>query len=376
MTVRRPVITAVLTVLLAFTATAGALLLGGGDGGRPVAAADAQAERAAALTERGIAKMKRHDFSGALVDARAARAAAPDAVRPFGVLVDALVELGRYDEAAVALQEMVDRKPGLDSYARVSYVRELHGDLAGAAAAMRRAVSAGGDVPESTAAVRALLGDVELLRGRTRAARREYRAALRLVPGHPASVYGLARADVASGRLDRAARRLRPLAAEQAEPGYALALAEVELARGDRAAGRRALDRNRELERTERAAGTRTAVERAIVEADHGSPQLAVDVARQGWAESPSVRAADALGWALVRAGRPGAGLAWAQRALKLGSRDPAFLFHAGVAAARAGREGAARRWLGEVVRRTPRFHPLHGPQARRELARLGADAV
>ena len=408
MIVRRSFIT-VAVALLAFAATAGALLLSGEGGGRsPGAAADtveahvAVANRelkkaratndsaafaragealdralvlnprdAEALTLRGTLRMSHHDFSGALVDARAAQAAAPDAVKPLGVVVDALVELGRYDEAARALQQMVDRKPGLDSYARVSYVRELRGDLAGAAAAMRAAVSAGGDVPETTAAVRALLGDVELVRGRTQDARRSYRAALRLVPRHPHSVHGLARADVATGHLARAARRLRPVVAEQAEPGYAVTLGEIELALGRRAAGQRALDRARELERIEREGGTHTAVERAIVEADHGSARLAVAVARQGWAESPSVRAADALGWALVKAGRPEAGLVWAQRALKLGSRDPSFLFHAGVAASRAGRADLARRWLGDVVQRAPGFNALHGPQARRELMRL-----
>src|SRR4051812_10515074 len=55
-----------------------------------------------ALTERGALALSRHDFRGALADARAARAAAPDVNKPFGVLVDALVELGRYREAGRA----------------------------------------------------------------------------------------------------------------------------------------------------------------------------------------------------------------------------------------------------------------------------------
>ncbi|HEX8208204.1 MAG TPA: hypothetical protein VF587_19230, partial [Solirubrobacteraceae bacterium] len=54
---------------------------------------------------------------------------------------------------------------------------------------------------------------------------------------------------------------------------------------------------------------------------------------------APSVGAAHALGWALTRAGRPRAGLRWALRSLRLGSRDPRFLRHAAIAARRAGRD-------------------------------------
>ena len=52
--------------------------------------------------------------------------------RRAAIRVDALVELGRYDEAERELQAMIDRKPNLAGYARVSYLRELHGDLDGA----------------------------------------------------------------------------------------------------------------------------------------------------------------------------------------------------------------------------------------------------
>ena len=91
---------------------------------------------AGALTERGALELSRHHFRAALADAQRVRALAPEVNKPFGVLVDALVELGRYGAAGRALQAMVDLKPNLDAYARVSYFRELHGDLPGAASAL------------------------------------------------------------------------------------------------------------------------------------------------------------------------------------------------------------------------------------------------
>ena len=97
----------------------------------------------------------------------------------------------------------------------------------------------------------------------------------------------------------------------------------------------------------------------------------AVALARRAWAAAPSVRAADALGWALTRAGHPVEGLASARRALHLGSRDAMFLFHAGVAARDAGRSDLARRWLAASLRDNPRFSPLYAPQAKRMLEAL-----
>ena len=75
-------------------------------------------------------------------------------------------------------------KPSLPAYARVSYHRELHGDLAGAVEAMRFAVSAGGSA-SSNAYVETLLGDLQLARGRVTAATRGYRGALRDLPSFP-----------------------------------------------------------------------------------------------------------------------------------------------------------------------------------------------
>jgi tetratricopeptide (TPR) repeat protein len=312
----------------------------------------------AALTERAVLELARHDFRAALRDARAARRLAPDTNAPFGPLVDALIELGRYREAGRALQTMVDRKPGLASYARVSYWRELHGDLAGARRAMALARSAGGDVPEHAASVDALLSHLDLVRGRLRAAERGARSALARVPGYPPAEAALARVQIARGDLPAAIRRLRRLVARLPLPEHAIALGEAEIAAGRPAAGRRDLALVRAEHRLLAAAGVDTDAEIAVFEADHGSPRRAVRLARRAWAAAPGIRAADARGWALTRAGRPREGLRWARRALALGSRDPVFLAHASLAARAAGERAETARLLA-AARRSPALPPL-----------------
>ena len=309
---------------------------------------------AGTLTGLGALALARHDFEGGLRYGLRARAAAPEVVRPLGVIVDAQIELGRYDAAARTLQRMIDLKPNLASYSRVSYFRELQGDLAGAVEAMRLAASAGGDAPENFAYVQTLLGNLELERGRPAAASRAYRLALARYAGYAPAQAGLARVAAASGRLGDAIGRYRAVVARLPLPEYVIALGETELAAGRVAAARRDFALVAAEQRIQRANGVDVDVEIALFEANHGDPQRAVVLARRARANAPSVRSADALGWALTRAGRPAAGLEWAQRALALGSADPAFLYHAGMSARAAGRADLARRWLEQSLARTP----------------------
>jgi tetratricopeptide (TPR) repeat protein len=315
--------------------------------------------------------LARHDFRAGLRFGIEAHRLAPAVVRPLGVVVDAQVELGRYGEAARTLQRMVDEKPNLASYSRVSYFRELHGDLGGALRAMRLAVAAGGDAPENVAYVQSLLGDLELQLGHVGAAGMAYRRALYEFPGYAAADAGLARVDAARGRLGAAIARMRDVVARLPLPQYVIALGEDELAAGRRGAALRDLALVGAERRLLASAGVNTDAEIALYEADHGSPRRAAALGRRAYAAAPSVRSADALGWALTAAGRPAEGLSYARRALRLGSRDALFLYHAGTAARGAGRTAEARRYLTRALALNPRFSPLYAPRAQRALRSL-----
>jgi tetratricopeptide (TPR) repeat protein len=288
----------------------------------------------------------RHDFQGQLRLGLDAQRLMPETVRAFPEIADAQIELGRYEAAERTLQRALDLKPNLSAYARVSYFRELHGDLEGAAEAMRLAVSAGAGAPENVAYVQVLLGDLELQRGRTRAARLAYVSALRSLPGYPAGLVGLARADAAGGDLGRAAARLRRATERLPLTATLVLLAEVERALGNDAAAQGALAAAAAQQGMLSDGSVRPDAEAVLFAADFGSPERAVMLGRRVWRAAPSVRSADALGWALTRAGRPREGFVFARRALRLGSRDPLFRLHAGIAAREAGLEAPAARHL------------------------------
>jgi tetratricopeptide (TPR) repeat protein len=321
-----------------------------------------------ALTAAGTLALARHDFRAGLRYGLRAHRAAPELVEPYPVIVDARVELGRYEGAGRALQRMVDIKPGLASYARVSYFRELHGDLPGALAAMRLAVSAGGQAGENVAYVQTLLGNLELQLGHVGSARRAYEQALARFGGYVPAQAGLARTDVARGHLAAAIRRYRRVVERLPLPEYVIGLGEAEQVSGRSAQAHRDFALVDAEQRLLAANGVNTDVELALFGADHGSATRAVGVARRAWAQAPSVRAADALGWALTRAGRPDEGLRWGRRALALGSRDPSFLYHAGMTARAAGRPAAGARLLRRALASRAALSPLAARRAEAAL--------
>jgi tetratricopeptide (TPR) repeat protein len=216
-----------------------------------------------------------------------------------------------------------------------------------------------------------LLGNLELQRGRLRQSELSYRAAVARFAGYVPAQAGLARVAAARGDLRGAIHRYRAVVARLPLPEYVVALGETELAAGRAAEARRDFALIGVEERLLQAAGVDTDVDLAVFESSHGSPARGVALARRAWAAAPSVRSADALGWALTRSGRPGTGLTYARKALRLGSRDPIFLFHGAVAARAASRTTLARRWLAHGLADNPRFSPLYAPQAKRMLEGL-----
>ena len=325
---------------------------------------------AGALVERAGLALSRHDFRLGLDLARRAQRLEPAGVAALPPLVDALVELGRHDEAERTLQQLVDRKPTLSAYARVAYLRELRGDLGGAASALALAAAASGPAAENVAAIEVLRGDLALVRGRRTDARRAYAMALALVPAYAPAEAGRARLAAFDGDLRGAVARWRRLVARLPLPEYAIALGEAELAAGRVRAAREDLALVRAEQGLLSGAGVNRDAELALFEADHGDRALAVRLARRAWAAAPGVRSADAVGWALTRAGRPREGLKWAALARRLGSADPLFAFHAGVAARAAGDAAAGRRLLRAALAHGLATHPWHARAARRILRR------
>ncbi len=317
----------------------------------------------------GLVASSRHRFRDALAYGRRAAAMLPGSARPYGVIGDSLLELGRYDEAFAVFDRMVSRRPNLASYSRIAYARELTGDRAGAISAMRLALDAAAGEPDATAWARVEIAKLHLNGGRFELARRHLAAALRASPGYPTARVELAHIDVAKGRLGRALGQAER-AAEALATGDSLAVYADLLDRaGRRAAAREQRERILELDRELRAGGVRIDLDLARYQADNGvRPRETVALARTARARTPSVVADDVLAWALARAGRCEEALPIARRALRLGTEDGLLYFHRGYAEGCAGNRAAMRAWYAKALALSPAFSVRWEPVARAAL--------
>ena len=126
----------------------------------------------AAMVGIGTLALARHDFTAALSWGERAHEVNPAHAPALGVIGDAQIELGRYDEAVATFQAMVDLRPDLASYSRVSYARELYGDRPGAIAAMEQAAQAGAGRAENVAWTQVQIGNLHASGGDLDSARR------------------------------------------------------------------------------------------------------------------------------------------------------------------------------------------------------------
>jgi tetratricopeptide (TPR) repeat protein len=149
--------------------------------------------RPRAMTGLGAAALGRHEFQQALELAQRSLEMDPAYASAYGVMGDAQLELGQYDNAGTSFQAMVDLKPDLGSYARVARLRELRGDTAGAIEAMQLAVAAGPFKSEATAWAKVQLGNLYFSSGRLNDAVEQYQAALREFDGYYLALASLGR---------------------------------------------------------------------------------------------------------------------------------------------------------------------------------------
>jgi tetratricopeptide (TPR) repeat protein len=298
----------------------------------------------------GALALSRHDFRLGLKLGRRAVALSPSTAAGYGVVGDALVELGRYTTAFATFDRMVSLKPSVSSYARVSYARELLGDIPGASRAMELAVESAVGEPEALAWSHTQLGKLYWTHGRIAAAAHEYRLALEVRPAYPSALNALALVEAARGRRTQAIALARRASEILPLPQYVASLGD--LLRGSAAKRQYALVQA--IARLERAGGVNVDLEIALFDIDHGVRVDTVALARAAHAARPSIDGDDVLAWALARDGQCAEALHYSQHALRLGTRDAQKFFHRGVIERCLGHPAAAKQWFARARATNP----------------------
>ncbi len=180
-----------------------------------------------ALMTKASVELSQHEFSTALETGKKAVAINPFNANIYGVLVDAYVEQGDYQKAVEMADKMISIRPDLRSYARVSYLREIHGDIEGAIEAMEMAITAGYPGQEATCWARMTMGELLELYGDQEGAKKQYEMALKERPDYPFAIAALADIELARKNYDEAETLLKKACAIIPEVSFFESLAHL-----------------------------------------------------------------------------------------------------------------------------------------------------
>ena len=325
-----------------------------------------------AIGGQGALALARHQFLSALDWGERAKQINPDRPYAYGVIADAQIELGRYSEAVDTLQAMVDLRPDMSSYSRISYIRELHGDTSGALDMMQRAVDGGVPNAENTAWTRTQLGTLYFNMGKLDQAEIEYEHTLLDRPGYVYALAGLGRVRAAQGRNDDAIKLLKQATDIVPMPDFVITLGDLYKRTGQQDAALKQYKLVGVIEKLYQANGVDLDMESALFNADHNQDlEGTVALARKAYADRPSIQGADVLAWTLYKVGNYQEAQKFSQQALQLGTRDALKFFHAGMIAYQLGDEAHAREYLAQALAINPYFSLLYSDEAQQTLRAL-----
>lgn len=180
-----------------------------------------------AMTTKAGVLLSQHEFQQALILGKQAVQINPYNSNIYGVLVDAYVELGDYESAVLMADKMISVRPDLRSYARVSYLREIHGDVVGAKEAMRMAVESGFPSFEQTAWTQLTLGELYETYGEEDKAFQVYNSILTTRENYPFAIAAKASVMMRKEKYDEAEKLLEQGIAIIPEVGFYEQLAHI-----------------------------------------------------------------------------------------------------------------------------------------------------
>jgi tetratricopeptide (TPR) repeat protein len=290
-----------------------------------------------------------HEFPAALDAAVELNKKVPDDVMVYGLLADANVELGNYNDAETSAQWMLNLRPGnLPALIRAAHLRELFGDVEGAYELMDLAYQS--TPPTETAERAAILtqmGHLRFASGNADVAEKLLQQALTASPGYPLALANLAQLRIAQKRYQDAVALLQQRYQSVHRPGNLYDLAEaLELARRDREAKKAfsEFEADALLE-----SGRKDNANRDLIfyYADRAhQPAKALKMAEAEFAWRHDVYTLDAYAWALHANGQNAEARKQMEAALSVGIRDAKIFLHAGAIALKAGDRTAAEYYL------------------------------
>lgn len=269
----------------------------------------------------------------------------PYAAIGYGVLCDALVELGMYDEAVKTCDKMMSIRPDLRSYARVSYLRELNGDADGAIEAMKMAADAAVPGQENRAWALYNLGKLFLNRGNLDTAAYIFNGILQERTDYAFALSGLAQVKRAQGKTREAVELLSKASQIMPEHAFVEQLADVYRSNGQNESADGVAKIVLNMFDQHEKGGWNINREYAMFCANHGmNLQDALQRAKKEYDARPNnIDVLETYAWALYKNGKANDAAPFIEQAMRLNSRNYNLFNHAAMIYSAAGMKEKAQ---------------------------------
>jgi tetratricopeptide (TPR) repeat protein len=289
------------------------------------------------LAAKATVLLSQHHFTDALTTAQEFVKHYPDAAFGYGLLCDAHIELGNYTEGVAAADKMVAIRPDLRSYSRVAYLREIHGDLAGAKKAMEMAVKSGVDGLEQTEWCRTQLGKLYELTGDTAMASQIYEQSIGFRPDYAYALAGLGRMAQLNGQYLEAIDYFKKASAQTIDYAFDDDMTDCLQKLNPHAAQQNAqkviaaLSQHANDETAEPDKGHYADKELAYAYLKIGDTQRALEHAMREWMRRPdNIDVNECLAWTYFQQADYGKAANHIERALRTNCQNPLLLYRAG----------------------------------------------
>jgi tetratricopeptide (TPR) repeat protein len=320
----------------------------------------------------------RHEFEQSIEWAKKAITLDPQNQDAYGLLGDAAVEMGEYDDAFEYYQQMLDIRPNLASYSRAAHLLYLAGDTHKAIWLMQKAIAAGGPYAENTAWCRAQLALMLWNIGALLPAEQVLQPALEQTPNNYHVLVAMGKIKTAQKEYQTAIDYYQKAIASAPQHEAIVALGDLYMFIGQKEKAEQQYALVEVIYQLNKASGVQGGnIQMAQFYADHDRhlPE-ALQEAEAVYKTRQNIFVADTLAWCYYKNGRYKEAQKFINKAIRLGTPNATILFHAGMIYAKLGVRSLAQKYLYQAVSLNPHFHPLYAALAADTLTQLSANRI
>lgn len=336
---------------------------------------DINPNNAGAMRHLAYVFYSRHEFEPAAVHARKAIEMDSTDGDSYGILGDALLEVGEYGRAEEVYKKMMELEENLYSYSRVAGLKSVRGDSAGAIVDLERAIAAGKAAKqpaESIAWAEWQLGSDHFILGKLENAESYYRQSLETYPNYYRALAGMAQVRAAQKNYGEAISLYQKAISILPMPDFAAALGDIYIKVGKPELGKQQYELVEYIGRLNSLNQALYNRELAYFYTDHDMKLAeSLELAKRELDYRRDIYAYDLLAWSLYKNDKVEEARDAIEKALKLGTQDAKLFFHAGMIYHRLGDKPKALKYLRSALETNPHFHILFADEAARTLKGL-----